>query len=140
MKRKPMLLQVGLMIMLMHFQTACHPDKGISPEEEQTTKILGVWILDTIVKDNQDITSLFPDFTLEFNDKLFTSNGAGGILSPTGSWEFKSGDLNTLEMDGLEITLSNLTATTLNMAFTKPVPGGRTYGLEGQYQLELIKQ
>jgi len=134
-------LQSVLILSLFVFQMACHKDKPvINPEEVQIAKISGIWAPGTITKDNLDITSLFPGFTLELKaDKSFVASNANGLFSATGTWDFKTGDLNVLEMDGLEVTLSNLTTSTMNMSFTKPVPGGRMAGLDGQYLLALVR-
>ena len=96
----------------------------------------------SVIKDGYDVTDQFDGFELSFGDFTFnTVNGLASAWPANGTWEFKSGNQNTItRSDGVVIAFthsgSNLLLTFTSVGDT----GGRVKSLEGEYQFQLTSK
>ena len=125
--------------------TGCKKDDGgdPSPEDAALTKLQGTWTLSNATKDASNITSQYEDLTIVINNKTLTAQGApASSVFPTGNFNFKEGDSNTIVINGINISL-NVTDTNLRTSFSLNEDGsdaGRVAVVKGDYIFTFTKE
>ena len=139
MKTKLTLLAIILISGTLWSSCKKDPPPPKTPEEEQTEKLVGTWMVATgsnaVTISGTDVTEDWAAFELTLTDGGFTSANANSaeVWPPNGTWSFATDDVTTLVRgDGVEITV-NVTETALLMQFTYSSSGGRLDGIDGNW-------
>ncbi len=132
------LLPLALIVMLSAL-ISCKDDEP-TPQEKATSLLTSsTWKIKTVSVDATDRTSVYPGLTLTFTATGYTTTNGGVIWPATGTWLFKDQTATTItRSDGLEITIQELTETSLKLAFswTKTTLGsGRVQSVSGLHVL-----
>jgi hypothetical protein len=92
----------------------------------------------SVIKDGYDVTSQFSGFTLNIGEFTYTtSNGLDTAWPSSGNWEFSNNNPNkVLRSDGVLIDVT-LTNGQLTLSFTVANLGGKTSGINGNYEFTL---
>lgn len=140
-KSRSLIIKRNLIVMFIGFTlfSGCGGDEPLTINEEAFLLLEGNWGLGTIVLDGVDITPNYPGFSLSFTANGYTST-AGGDLIGSGTWSWAN-DLGTdiALVEGKEIRLVTLNATSLVFTFTLNQDGGKAYGINGEYRVSLVK-
>lgn len=117
-------------------------DDKKTKEESFLSTLSGTWQTDAVALDNEDVTEEFNDMTITFKeDQTFTvQNPVGNIWGSAGTFTFEEGsgdNFNLLRDDGVLVTVSQLTETTLVFFMQFDSAPGRTRGLAGEYIFEM---
>jgi len=123
---------------------ACDNEPEKTPEQKFMSTISGTWHASEITLDDLVIENAFNNFTLTIKeDKTFTStNGnspiwrSSGIFTPKATSSTELFDLT--RDDGVEITVTEATSTSLVMQFHY-VSGGRVSSVTGDYVFKLTR-
>lgn len=148
------ILVIPLMIILLS-TSGCKKDDDPSPAEVQTTALSSTWVIGSsgfVTLDGSDVTSYFSQFELDILADYSYSTIGGNKPNPwpaSGKWSFlenSDGSLNLNKLvrdDGLEITIEELTSSTLRISFIHNESvhqSGRTDGVSGLYVFSLTNQ
>ena len=124
----------------------CKKDDGgnPSPEDAALAKLQGTWNLNNATRDASNITSQYEDLTIVISNKTLTAEGApDDSVFPTGAFNFKQGDSNTIIIDGINVSL-NASDTNLRMSFSLDEDGSdassRVAVVKGSYQFTFTKE
>ncbi len=92
----------------------------------------------SVVKDGFDVTNQFDGFALHIGDFTYTTQNSLNTAWPSsGNWEFENDNPNKiLRSDGVEIIV-NITASKLILSYTVSNIGGKTSGINGNYEFTL---
>ncbi len=92
----------------------------------------------SVVKDGFDVTSQFDGFALSIGEFTYTTQNSLDTAWPSsGNWEFVNDNPNKiLRSDGVEITV-NITGSKLILSYTVSNIGGKTSGINGNYEFTL---
>ena len=99
------------------------------------------WNVSEVSQSGNDISEAFTGATI-----TLLSNGEyaatidpifNDIWPASGSWSLLS--LELIMVNDIEMTISNLTTTSLTLSYTAPNPGGRISGLGGDYVMKLTR-
>ncbi|MEK6780419.1 MAG: hypothetical protein AABY93_01855 [Bacteroidota bacterium] len=109
----------------------------ITKQEEVSAKLTSAtWKMQTVTVDGIDKTSVYQDLSLKFSATSFTSANGGAVWPASGTWTFTTADATAIKRDdGLEVTLQEVTDTSLKLALTwsKTTLGpGRIESVSGQ--------
>ncbi len=136
------LLPVVLMVMLSGLMS-CDDDEPTAQETATNLLTSAVWKIKTVTVDAVDKSSIYPGLTLTFTATGYTTTNGGAIWPASGTWSFTDQTATVITRnDGLEITIQELTETSLKLAFnwTKTTLGsGREQSLSGQHVLSYSK-
>ena len=127
----------------MTWLTSCkNDDDGVDPRTQQINDLTATWQMSAVTNDNNDVTDQFTGFTLTVDGLNYRTQNGGNPWPASGTYDFKGDDLNILiRNDGAEITIDELTATSLVLSFNfSSVTGGRTSGVTGDFTFSLTKQ
>lgn len=122
--------------------TACGKEDPLTVNQQAFKLLAGTWELGTIELDGIDQTANYPGFALTFTGTGYTATAGGDLLGAgTWVWATETGkDISLVE--GKDITLVNLTATSLVFTFTLNRVGGVANGINGingNYRVSLLK-
>ena len=136
-------LLVALLFILTNCSSSSDPAPQLTEEEVQINKLSKTWVLGTVVYTDDDVTDRFDDFSLTFTkSKTYTAAGSLGDydfepFKASGTWDFKSGDLNVITRnDGVNMEVS-VTDNALFLTFNMTEANGRLAGL-GSYRFDLV--
>ena len=143
------LSKILTLVLLCTITFSCGEEESepASENEEiiQLQKLAKTWIPVTIMKDDEEVSSRFPGFTITFTQQktyATTLNRGGFDVEPfkaSGTWDFGDNNLNVVSRDdGVDMNIS-VTETRLTLRFQIVNPNGRTLGL-GEYDFELAPQ
>lgn len=115
--------------------TGCNGDDPDPVEERKGLFTSSPWNVSTVSQSSVDISSAFTGATVTFqtngNYSTTIDQTFSDIWPSSGAWSLPSLDL--LVVNGLEMTISSVTESTLSLTFTSPNPAGRTTGIDGDY-------
>jgi hypothetical protein len=119
-------------------------DDDPSPQEKATNLLTSsTWKIKTVSVDATDRTSLYPGLTLTFTATGYTTTNGGVIWPADGTWSFKDQSATVItRSDGLEITIQELSETSLKLAFTwakTTLGSGRVQSVSGQHVMTFSK-
>jgi len=111
---------------------SCKDGKGDDPQltevqiqtqlltgESVASAVAAEWSVDQVQVDDIDYTEVFTDFALVFTNTGFTTQNGGVVFGSDGTWSFTDDTAKKVELqDGLELTLVELTETSLVFEFT----------------------
>ena len=126
------------------------PDSGVATPDEvakTTDALIGTWKFSSVTKkpDNVKEENL-KAFTLTFaKPDAFTSQGAEGLFSAAGKWEFVKNSKTMINLDqkasvGIMEISEPTTKMTIKFKSPSEPQNARTQGLDGDYELVLEKQ
>ena len=133
------------------------PGTNLTPEQEQTAKLLGTWVPGTVSQEvDGDVTAArFADFSIEFKadaqgeNRTYSIVNTGGEAFETGAnkaWNYVSGNLGKLEnvASGFQFDVQ-LTESDTKLKINLSVdpsgsPLGRVTNTTGGYEFNLVKQ
>jgi len=121
------------------------PTPQVDPEQEIVDGLNKSWTITSVTLDNVDVTGDWNGFTLTFNgtkEYTATALSAESILvwPASGSYTFPNATNANLILrnDDIQITISNMTDTTVTLSFTiLGRTGGRKEGLIGGWVFEM---
>lgn len=124
--------------------TGCKGDDP-QPETQRIQKLLssGTWQIDQVWVDETDQTSFFTGLTLSFTKDTYETTNGKAVWPATGTWEFadESAD-KIIRDDGIEVTVLEVTKTSLRLSLTNPTIGigsAKANGLAGAHEFHFIK-
>jgi len=136
------LLPVVLMVMLSGLMS-CDDDEPTAQETATNLLTSSTWKIKTVSVDATDRTSVYPGLALTFTATGYTTTNGGVIWPASGTWSFKDQTATVITRnDGLEITIQELTETSLKLSFnwTKTTLGsGRVQSVSGLHILTFSK-
>jgi hypothetical protein len=133
-----------LVIVSLLFIAGCKKDDP-QPETARVQELLkaNTWLIQTVTVSEVDQTNLFTGLTLSFTNTNYATTNGGVVWPASGTWEFTDATAKTIERnDGLLITITEVTGTTLKLALTWPTTtlgGGRTSSIAGDHEFNFIK-
>jgi hypothetical protein len=107
--------------------------------QEKTTDLLttSTWKMQSVTVDGTDQTNVYKGLGLTFTPTSFTSTNGGVVWPASSGWTFTDGGATAIKRDdGLEITLQEITESSLKMAliWSKTTVGpGRINSVSGQH-------
>lgn len=145
MKTKLSLLALILITGALWSSCKKDPPPPKTPEEEQTEKLVGTWIVasgsNAVTIAGNDVTTDWAAFEFTLTDGGYNSTGASSteVWPASGNWSFATGDVTTIirTPDGVEVTV-NVTETALLMQFTYSSTGGRLDGVDGNWVFNMV--
>ncbi|NMM48601.1 hypothetical protein [Marinigracilibium pacificum] len=160
--RKNLTILLGLFLALSLSLTGCKKnDDNEKPADQVRTELLsnGAWTLQTATRNSSEVvTSSYAGMTVTFNSNktyvaTYTSSTPTELYTTwpvSGNWDYVSNngtpDINTLIRNaqtagGVEISLSNVTESTLTAAFTiaDPPSGAKVQGISGNFVFEFTR-
>jgi hypothetical protein len=114
-------------------------DTPIPSKQEEVKALLtaSAWKVNTVSVDDKDQTTTYKDLGLTFTNTSFTSTNGAAIWPASGTWAFTSDAATAFTIDGgLEVTLQEVTATSLKLALTwskSTLSSGRQESLSGKH-------
>jgi len=110
----------------------------VSKQDEVKAKLTSpTWKMVSVSVDGTDKTSLYKDLSLKFTATGFTSTSGGAIWPASGTWSFTSAEATAIKRDdGLEVTLQEVTDTSLKLALTwskTTIGPGRAESVNGKH-------
>lgn len=133
-----------LVVVSLLFTAGCKKDDP-EPETERVRTLLkaNTWAIQTVTVNSIDQTNLFTGLTLSFTNTNYSTNNGGVIWPSSGTWQFADDTAKTIiRNDGLQITINEVTGTTLKLALTwstTTLGGGRTSSIAGDHEFNFIK-
>jgi hypothetical protein len=125
------------------YLTSCKKDDP-EPETARIQKLLAAnaWVMQSVTVNEMDQTNLFTGLTLSFTNTNYSTTNGGVVWPAIGTWEFTDATANTIVRDdGLQITINEVTSTSLKLAFTwstTTLGGGRTASVAGDHEFSFI--
>ena len=142
---KTLLIMINIFVLLsLTLYSSCDKAEAvvdILPTEQElfVIDISKTWDISnqgSITKDGVDITSQFPDFTLTFGNKTYSSSGGLNLwLDGSGTWDFANAETTTpiiLEGITMDVTLSS-SSVALSFTLGSTPIGGRNSSVSGNY-------
>ena len=125
--------------------TNCGSAEGTLPEPATNNLLVNTWAVASVQLDNEDITTEWSGFKLTVDANMqyttpFISDDKKLVWPTFGSYSYPNSANENLLMrnDGVEITLTNLSVSSVQLTFTIATPsGGRVKGLVGNYVFNL---
>ena len=125
---------------------SCKSDDGPGEEGEPTRiEILTTspWLVESVVVDDIDQTSLFTDFEISFTTETYTTTNGSNAWAPSGTWQFKNVDQDVMVRgDGVEVTIVSLNTERLVMRFfidSGSLGPGRSKGVAGEHTFTCLR-
>lgn len=130
-----------VLMFVIVFGTGCEGTKN-TEEDAFLGKLEGKWTARNVNVDGQFVNGAFAGFSITFVDKTFTTaNGNSPIWPPAGTFSIKevssSVGYNLARSDGVEISILELTESTLILQFFYSNANARTNSVGGDYTFEL---
>ncbi len=125
------------------FLAACKSDDP-QPEPVRILELLtaNTWTVEAVTVDEMDQTNLFTGLTLSFTNTTYSTTNGGAVWPASGTWEFADASAKTIVRDdGLQITISEVTSTSLRLALTwstSTLGSGRTASVPGDHEFSFI--
>ncbi|MCE7996802.1 MAG: hypothetical protein HEP71_32880 [Roseivirga sp.] len=133
-KRQPyhLIFYVLCIVVLSHSLVSCKKDDP-DPEEEKLKELAASWRIDSVTNDNQDVTSQYTGFVLSVEGtKTYSTVNGGNPWPVQGTFDFVNGNFDLIRRDdGVDITIANLTPTTLSLTFNITSVRGTANGAQG---------
>lgn len=124
------------------------PTPTPAPEDKeavQLQKLAKTWKTVSVMKDDEDVTNRFTDFTITFTkQKSYTTTPSRGNFDvapfpASGAWDFRDDNLNLIaRSDGVDMDIT-VTESKLALQFQISNPNGKVLGL-GEYNFALVPQ
>ncbi len=143
---------ISALMLALTIMVGCKDDVVTTSEEEvQAKKLANTWIVgsnSSVVKDSDDITAKFADFSIRFttSNAYTVQNDPENVIFPSGTWRFVDDKYNSIYLNKDE-NLINITFqesdNELKMDFTvseNATIGGREKGINGNYVFVLTKK
>ncbi|MCH6200757.1 hypothetical protein MMU07_14320 [Aquiflexum sp. LQ15W] len=101
------------------------------------------WKLTKVTVDGVDQTNVYKDLTLTFSNTAYSSTNGKVIWPSSGSWTFDNDQATAIKRnDGLEISIQNLTNSSLRMGLdweSTSIGTGRVLAVGGKHVFEFGK-
>jgi hypothetical protein len=123
---------------------ACKKDDP-EPETDRVRALLkaNTWRIQQVTVDGTDQAALFTGLTLSFTETNYTTTNGGLVWPASGSWAFKDDTAKKIvSSDGLEITVLELSATSLKLTLTWDAGTlglGRISSVAGDHTFNFVK-
>lgn len=143
---------MSALMLALTIMVGCKDDVATASEEEvQAKKLANTWIVgsnSSVVKDSNDITGKFADFSIRFttSNAYTVQNDPENVIFPSGTWSFVDDNYNSIYLNGDEnlITITfQESDNELKMDFIvsdNATIGGREKGISGDYKFLLTKK
>lgn len=134
-----LILVINLLIL-----AGCKKDDP-QPETERIQNLLasGTWQIENVFINETDQTTSFAGLTLSFTKTTYSTTNGGFLWPVTGSWEFADATAGKIiRDDDLEITLVEVTSTSLKLSFINPtttIGTGRVASTAGEHEFHFAK-
>lgn len=135
------------MVVVILLMNNCSKHNGPTTEDiqKQTSQKLqaATWKVKTVLRDGVDVTTDYTNFTLTIAASTYTTTNGSLAWPASGTWAFQNQSTTQVIRDGslpVDFVLST-DATSLSLTFTIATStyiGGRTNGLKGNYEFDLI--
>ncbi len=115
------------------------------PETDRVKGLLlaNAWRIQTVSIDDTDQTTLFTGLTLSFTNTNYSTTNGGVVWPASGTWSFSDNTgKKILRSDGQEITVTEVTATNLELSLTRAkgtLALGRVSSVAGNHVFTFIK-
>ncbi len=129
----------------MLFIAACDGSDGPSKEQKFIQQLSFSWKVDRVMLGGKDVTRSFNSLNLVVNsDKTYSvTNPVSPIWPAEGTFELEevsNSDLfNFLRDDGVVISVTELTSSTLKFTLPYVASGARTNGISGDYEFSMTR-
>lgn len=126
--------------------TSCGPDDA--PTLAETERVAaamrsGTWIVQSVMVDGVDRTSLYGALILKFTESSFTATNGGPVWPASGTWSFSDDTGKSVtRSDALKITVVEADASklVLKLTWSKSTVGpGRAASVSGEHVFSLKK-
>jgi hypothetical protein len=140
---KKLLIVSALLVLAMFKFSGCDSDDSKpepDPEKEYLEQLSFTWHLQQAKIDGTDVTLAFKDLSLTLkSDKTFTvTNPVAPIWPADGTFVLQeisgAADYKIVRSDGMDIYVTELSATTLRLELQYQPIGGRMSSVGGEYQ------
>lgn len=137
-------LFIAISIGNLLFFSGCKKDDP-QPETERIQQLLtsGTWQIESVLVSDTDQTASFAGLTLSFTTTTYTTTNGGVVWPTNGTWEFVDDTAKKiLRDDDVEITLVEVSQTSLKLAFANPtttIGSGRVASLAGEHEFLFTK-
>jgi hypothetical protein len=140
---KKLLIVSALLVLAMFKFSGCDSDDSKpepDPEKEYLEQLSFTWHLQQAKIDGTDVTLAFKDLSLTLKgDKTFTvTNPVAPIWPADGTFVLQeisgAADYKIVRSDGMDIYVTELSATTLRLELQYQPIGGRMSSVGGEYQ------
>ncbi len=152
--KKIQLLVFFFLLLCMVIFAGCKKDDDTvekTAEQLQTEKLTKTWVYENVTLEGAAPAEDYTGFRVTFaassdaTNKTYTTVNGQSAWPASGTWSFVGSNLNVIKRnDNIEMTVSNLTVTTLTLTFTIPDTGGRfgerNQGTTGTYVFTLRAQ
>ncbi|HCZ36592.1 MAG TPA: hypothetical protein DHV26_11780 [Cytophagales bacterium] len=134
-----LILVINLLIL-----AGCKKDDP-QPETERIQNLLasGTWQIENVLVNETDQTASFAGLTLSFTKTTYSTTNGGIVWPANGSWEFVDATADKIiRDDDLEITLAEVTSTSLKLSFINPtttIGAGRVASTAGEHEFHFAK-
>lgn len=137
-------LVIILFIANLCLLSGCKKDE-VQPETERIKGLLtsGNWQIQSVLVNNTDQTASFAGLELSFTDTGYSTTNGGAVWPASGTWTFvNESSTKIVRNDGLEITLIEVTQTTLKLSLVNPtstIGTGRLSSVAGEHQFNFTR-
>lgn len=128
------------------FLIACgndDPTEATPAEQVSALLVASEWRMQSVQVDGIDKSDVYSGLTLQFTANGFTSAAGQAIWPASGTWSFTDDAATKFKRDdGLEITISSITATQLDLelSWTETTLGsGRVSSVGGKHRFVFVK-
>lgn len=134
----------ALVVVSLLLVAGCKKDDP-QPETERIQKLLasGTWQVESVLVNETDQTSTFSGLTLSFTPTTYSTTNGDVVWPASGTWAFVDATAKKiLRDDDVEITLVEVTSTSLRLSFVNPVTtigGGRVASIAGEHEFQFTK-
>lgn len=142
--RKASVLFAFAMVASLLIISGCKKEDPL-PEVERIKTLLAAntWRVQSVVVDGVNQNNLFTGLTLSFTATNYSTTNGGLVWPASGTWLFKDDTGKTiLRSDGLEITLEDVTETTLKLSLNRAggtLGKGRSQSVAGKHVFTFVK-
>lgn len=135
-------LHLFVMVVIV-IMAGCEDPVKRTEVEKATDLLIGKWIVQQVIVDGVDRTSLYKDLSVTFNANNLIAINGGALWPAITTWEFTDESAKTiLRGDGLTITVNALTKTKFVAGLTwakSTLGGGSNESVPGQHIFTFVK-
>lgn len=132
-----------LSVMMLSCGSDDNTGPTLSDQELAYAQLAGSWSLQdngSFTVDGQDVSINYPGFRISFTNGGYSTNNAGELFKPSGSWNWANAAAGAIDLDdGKTISISSLTASSFSFTFQFSGTGGTANGVGGSYNITLNK-
>jgi hypothetical protein len=139
-------LVLSMVFLIALSLSGCGDDPTPQPSAQDVAReklTATTWKLTKVTVDGVDQTSVYENLTLTFTNTAYTSTNGKVIWPTSGTWLFNNGQATEMKRnDGLEISIQNLTDTSLRLGLdweSTSIGTGRVLAIGGQHVFEFGK-